>query len=107
MQLRGKVQEQNKVWRKSMIGSTIRWAAFVAAVTGVLVGSASNAAAKQYSGGIFTSNSTGTRVNQNLYPLKEAVYLNGGPQHLGGQTMLPQGTYYFQITNPNGSVLLS
>src|SRR5205085_5498162 len=48
----------------------------------------------------------GTKVNQNLFPSKASVYLNGGPQneHSNG---LPDGTYYFQVTDPNGGTLLS
>jgi hypothetical protein len=34
------------------------------------------------------------------------VYLNGGPQG-GSNEGLKPGTYYFQVTNPSGSVLLS
>src|SRR5438105_5333466 len=33
------------------------------------------------SGGIFTTNSTGTVVDQNLYATSTAVYLSGGPQN--------------------------
>src|SRR5947208_658028 len=57
-------------------------------------------------GAIFTTLGDGTKVNQNLYPSKPAVYLNGGPQneHSNG---LPDGTYYFQVTDPNGNTLLS
>ena len=34
------------------------------------------------------------------------VYINGGPQNEDTQG-LPDGTYYFQVTNPSGAVLLS
>src|SRR5256885_11406095 len=57
-------------------------------------------------GAIFTTLGDGTKVNQNLFPSKDSVYLNGGPQneHSNG---LPDGTYYFQVTDPNGGTLLS
>src|SRR5437762_13367922 len=57
-------------------------------------------------GAIFTTTSDGTTVNGNIYSSKADVYLNGGPQneHANG---LPDGTYYFQVTDPSGSVLLS
>jgi hypothetical protein len=60
----------------------------------------------QFSGAIFTTTSSGTTVNANIYELRTDVYLNGGPQgnNFAG---LPNGTYYFQVTNPSGSVLLS
>ena len=60
----------------------------------------------QLPGAIFTSERTGTTVNGNLYQNKEDVYLNGGPQSAGG-AQLPDGTYYFQVTDPSGAVLLS
>src|SRR5712671_4822424 len=58
-------------------------------------------------GAIFTTNSTGTKVNGNLYANKTAVYLNGGPQNTNDPGLVPDGTYYFQVTDPSGSVLLS
>lgn len=57
-------------------------------------------------GAIFTSKGDGTSVNKNLYDSKDDVYLNGGPQNTNANG-LPNGTYYFQVTNPSGSVLLS
>ena len=62
--------------------------------------------APQFHGAIYTSVADGTTVNANLYDAKQDVYLNGGPQNLHAAG-LPDGTYYFQITNPNGAVLLS
>ena len=58
------------------------------------------------SGAIYTSLGDGTVVNQNLYNLKSDVYLNGGPQNEHGSG-LPDGTYYFQVTDPSGGTLLS
>ncbi|MFN7929649.1 MAG: hypothetical protein U0Y68_17220 [Blastocatellia bacterium] len=55
------------------------------------------------SGSINTTNIDGSIPNENKYDLKTDVYIkqsNGGPG-------LPDGTYYFQVTNPSGSVLLS
>lgn len=58
------------------------------------------------SGGIFTTTFDGQAVNENHFSSKGAVYLNGGPQNEDTHG-LPDGTYYFQVTNPNGSTLLS
>lgn len=60
-------------------------------------------------GAIFTTNSTGTEVNQNLYPSKDAVYLDGGPGPGAPATAagLDDGTYVFQVTDPSGKTLLS
>ena len=57
-------------------------------------------------GNIFTTTSDGKTVNANLFTAKTAVYLNGGPQN-GNASGLPQGTYYFQVTDPSGATLLS
>lgn len=61
------------------------------------------------SGAIFTSDSTGEPVNLNHYPNKQAVYLNGGPGQNAPDDAagLPDGTYYFQVTDPSGRTLLS
>ena len=60
-------------------------------------------------GAIFTTDSTGTPVNLNIYDAKEDVYLNGGPgiNAPDDAAGLPDGTYYFQVTDPSGNELLS
>lgn len=67
---------------------------------------AGSAPAQNISGHIFTTFSDGGTVNGNLYPSKDAVYLNGGPQNTSSAG-LPDGLYYYQVTNPNGDILLS
>jgi hypothetical protein len=69
--------------------------------------SAAHAAAP--SGAIFTTTGNGSRVNANHFDSKCAVYLDGGPgpnapAHAAG---LPDGDYYFQVTDPSGKTLLS
>ena len=61
------------------------------------------------SGAIFTTLGDGSRVNQNIYEEAEDVYLDGGPGLNApiGAAGLPEGDYYFQITDPSGKVLLS
>lgn len=60
-------------------------------------------------GAVFTSLVDGTRVNANIYNAKTDVYLDGGPgaQAPVGAAALPDGDYYFQVTDPSGKVLLS
>src|SRR3989344_8966597 len=60
-------------------------------------------------GAIFTTLVDGTRVNANIYENKEDVYLDGGPGPNApiGAAGLPEGWYYFQVTDPSGKVLLS
>ena len=61
-------------------------------------------AAPPLSGAIFTTNMNGTRVNQNHYNDKCEVYLDGGPGDNAPQWAagLPDGDYYFQVTDPSG-----
>jgi hypothetical protein len=56
---------------------------------------------------IYTTFPDGTVVNGNIYPSKEDVYLNGGPQSGCWQGGLPDGEYFYQITDPSGKWLLS
>ena len=65
-----------------------------------------DAAAATISGAIFTTTVSGTTVNGNIYEAKADVYLNGGPQNTNANG-LPEGDYYFQVTDPSGAVLLS
>ncbi len=61
------------------------------------------------SGAIFTTVVDGSEVNANLYPSKDAVYLDGGPGPGAPQTAagLDDGRYVFQVTDPSGKKLLS
>ena len=65
--------------------------------------------AEPLSGAIFTTDMNGTRVNQNTFPNKCDVYLDGGPGINAPQDAagLPDGDYYFQVTDPSGKTLLS
>lgn len=56
----------------------------------------------QFSGAIFTTDIGGT-VDKNIYATKPEVYLQGGP--IGGGPGLPSGSYYCQVTTPNGGLL--
>ena len=66
----------------------------------------SKTSAAGFHGAIFTTTFDGQSVNENTYLSKDAAYLNGGPQN-EDIVGLPDGTYYFQVTNPSGSILLS
>ena len=59
------------------------------------------------SGSIQTTFPDGTMVNGNIYPSKDQVYLTGGPQNMHSAGIVPDGIYYFQVTDPSGAVLLS
>jgi uncharacterized repeat protein (TIGR01451 family) len=86
---------------------TLGWIA-VASLLGLALlapGAGSVAAANQ--GAIWTSLSDGAMVNANIYDAKADVYLNGGPQNCGNSGGLPDGDYYFQVSDPSGHGLLS
>ena len=77
----------------------------------LLISGATSAYA-QLSGAIFTTVQDGSRVNANHFQAKcgaQGVYLDGGPgPHAPqGAAGLPDGDYYFQVTDPSGKVLLS
>lgn len=64
------------------------------------------------SGAIFTTLADGSRVNANIFSAKcdgLGVYLDGGPGPNAPQTAagLPDGDYFYQVTDPSGKVLLS
>ena len=53
-------------------------------------------------GAIYTTIADGTKVNGNIYDAKKFVYLNGGPQNPSNPGLVPDGPYYFQVTDPSG-----
>ncbi len=57
-------------------------------------------------GAVFTTNKTGTVVNQNIFNTSTDVYISGGPQNTN-HAGLTDGTYFFQVTDPSGKQLLS
>jgi len=67
-------------------------------------------AAPPLSGAIFTTNADGSVVNGNvIYEDRCDVYLDGGPPPGAPREAagLPDGDYYFQVTDPSGKKLLS
>jgi len=66
--------------------------------------SAGIASAGPMSGAIFTTDDACTGTNVNIYASKGDVYLDGGPAHEGAAG-LPDGDYYVQVTEPDGTLL--
>jgi hypothetical protein len=62
-------------------------------------------AAPPLPGAVFTTDSTCSGVDLNIYGAKSDVYLNGGPSHPGAAS-LPPGDYYVQVTDPSGACVL-
>jgi hypothetical protein len=80
----------------------------ILALAGVLVGAlfavTGAVSAPPLPGAIFTTDSTCSGVNLNIYDSKGDVYVDGGPAHTGAAG-LPEGDYYVQVTEPNGTLL--
>jgi hypothetical protein len=55
-------------------------------------------------GAIFTTDSTCSGVDLNIYGSKADVYIDGGPAHPGAAS-LPDGSYYVKVTAPDGTLL--
>ncbi len=55
--------------------------------------------AAQISGAVYTAKSDGIQQNPNIFQSKQEVYFRA--------QKVPDGTYYFQVTNPSGALLLS
>lgn len=75
-----------------------------------MIAFAGSANAGPLPGAVFTTVVDGTIVNANVqYQAKEDVYLDGGPgmNAPSGAAALPEGDYYFMVTDPSGKVLLS
>ncbi len=79
-------------------------------VTLMLCLTSSISVAAQATGAIFTTLVDGSSVNHNIYNGKQDVYLNGGPNSPNAPCTaagLPDGHYYFQVTDPSGKIVLS
>src|SRR5829696_8108734 len=55
-------------------------------------------------GAIFTTDSACAGTNVNIFAAKTDAYLDGGPAHPGAAG-LPDGSYYVQVTTPDGTLL--
>ncbi|MGE5283147.1 MAG: hypothetical protein ACM3N0_12675 [Chloroflexota bacterium] len=69
-----------------------------------LVGGVVAFAAQPISGAIFTTDEACEGTDLNIYSSKDAVYLDGGPAKEGAAG-LPDGSYYVQVTEPDGTLL--
>jgi hypothetical protein len=83
--------------------SKCTWTAFVAALALCITMTVS--AGPPLPGAIFTTDSTCSGVDLNIYGAKSEVYLDGGPAHPGAAS-LPDGNYYVQVTDPSGACVL-
>jgi len=85
----------------------IAWYLILPVLLLLVAGATEQASASKLSGAIWTTDASGNPVDQNIYPSKCSVYLNGGPKPGTGGKGLPPGDYYYQVTDPAGTVNLS
>jgi hypothetical protein len=64
-------------------------------------------ASNQFQGAAYTTNQSGTRVNENLYQRPDDVYINGGPNNPTSQGLPANEVFYFEVTDPSGKTPLS
>ncbi len=62
--------------------------------------------AQQSDGAVFVTDKTGNAKDNGTYDNAGDVYVNGGRQDKNGPSLAP-GTYYFQVTDSSGKILLS
>jgi hypothetical protein len=62
-------------------------------------------AASQLSGAVFTTESACLGVDENIFALKDDVYLDGGSNSPNAGSGLPDGYYAVKVTEPNGTLL--
>jgi hypothetical protein len=79
-------------------------ACMAVALVCIAAGISTALAAPPISGAIFTTESTCNGTNINIFSAKSQVYLDGGPAHPGAAG-LPDGDYYVQVTEPDGTLL--
>jgi len=87
----------------------MNWSRKLKASIAVVLLAVSGTAMAGPSGAIFTTDKNSTFVNGNVYEEPGDVYLNGGPRANAPCTAagLPDGDYYFQVTDPSGQDILS
>jgi len=95
------------IWRRPQIATT-QFTGGIAiaflAIAAVFIAPTVLRADPPLPGAVFTTDSTCSGVDLNIYGSKDAVYINGGPAHPGAAG-LPDGSYCVQVTSPDGTVL--
>jgi hypothetical protein len=93
-----------KKWRVLLLAAALTSAVLAFTGGALAVSSFSTDVGPPVSGAVFTTDSTCTGVDLNIYGSKDDVYIDGGPSHPGAAG-LPDGEYYVQVPEPDGTVL--
>src|SRR5437762_2010003 len=94
------------IWRRQPIATQFTGGIAIAflAIAAIFAAPTALRADPPLPGAIFSTDSGCTGVDLNIYPDKDAVYIDGGPAHPGAAS-LPDGCYYVQVTSPEGTFL--
>lgn len=65
------------------------------------------ALAAPFGGAVYTTDSAGAAVNENIYNGAGSVYINGGPNNQNSSGLPANEVFYFEVTDPSGRTLLS
>lgn len=65
------------------------------------------ALAAPFGGAVYTTDSAGAAVNENIFNGAGSVYINGGPNNSNSSGLPANEVFYFEVTDPSGRVLLS
>lgn len=65
------------------------------------------ALAAPFGGAVYTTDSAGAHVNENIFNGASDVYINGGPNNDSSAGLPPNEVFYFEVTDPSGRTLLS
>jgi len=99
------LNQMNKSIRLSRSSRAFLIATVTLAFAGLFAVPSSLRADPPLPGAIFTTDSTCTGVDLNIYGDKDDVYIDGGPTHPGAAG-LPDGSYCVQVTDPSGQTVL-
>src|SRR5437763_15237006 len=95
------------IWRRPQIANQFTGGIAIAflAIAAIFVAPTVLRAAPPLPGAVFTTDSTCSGVDLNIYGLLHDVYLACMPSHAGADS-LPYGNYYVQVTDPCGDCYL-
>jgi hypothetical protein len=87
---------------RSLRGSVIAGSAAACLSTGLFV-----VLAAPFGGAVYTTDSAGAAVNENIFNGAGSVYINGGPNNSSSSGLPANEVFYFEVTDPSGRTLLS
>ena len=87
---------------RSLRGSVVAGSAAACLSTSLFV-----TLAASFGGAVYTTDSAGAAVNENIFNGAGSVYINGGPNNSNSSGLPANQVFYFEVTDPSGRTLLS